>query len=714
MNPRPGPVWRSDLPASLVVVLVAVPLSLGIALASGAPPAAGLIAAVVGGIVAGALGGSAVQVSGPAAGLTVIVATTIATFGWRATCVIVAVAGVMQVVLGIARVAPVAMMVSPAVVHGMLAGVGVVIVLAQLHVLLGGAPQASALDNIRELPAKVLEHHSHAFYVGVLTLAVLCFWRRVPRVGTVLPAPLVAVCLATLVTVAVDWDVRYVSLSGSLFSFGLPELPGDVIGAGLAALSIALIASVETLMCAVAVDRSHSGPRANLHRELVGQGTANIVSGLAGGLPVAGVIVRSTTNVAAGARTHWSTIFHGCWILVLVSVASPVMELIPLPALAALLVYTGIRMIDIAHARQVRKHRETAIYVATAAGVVVLGLLEGVAIGIAGAILLALWRVTRIRITVESHAEQEQVTVSGLLTFLAVPTLTRTLRRIPDQATVQIDLSNLYMDHAAASALHDWQLAHERTGGTVEIHEIHHSWYHDAIHGREMPESVSQPVPWGVRRIPFLGTREQLKRGAQSFHRHTRDHVAPMLADLADAGQKPGHLFVTCADSRLVPNLFTSTVPGDLFTVRNIGNVVARHGRPAADPSMQAALDYALGVLEVTTITICGHSHCGAVAAAHGGGAHTITLHRWLDHIRRPGRANTGTTCTKTSAQHNVIQQLDNLRTHPVVARREGQGSLHLVGMYFDLDTSEVHMLDPATGAFQPVTPSEAGQPRPG
>src|SRR4051812_24674409 len=152
---RPLAVLRHDLPASLVVVLVAVPLSLGIALASGAPPAAGLIAAVVGGIVAGALGGSAVQVSGPAAGLTVIVATTILTFGWRATCVIVACAGLMQVLLGVLRVAPVAMMVSPAVVHGMLAGVGVVIVLAQIHVLLGGAPQASALDNVRELPAKV-------------------------------------------------------------------------------------------------------------------------------------------------------------------------------------------------------------------------------------------------------------------------------------------------------------------------------------------------------------------------------------------------------------------------------------------------------------------------------------------------------------------------------------------------------------------------------
>lgn len=694
MEPR-LPAWRHDLPASIVVVLVALPLSLGIAIASGAPPAAGLIAAVVGGIVAGAAGGSAVQVSGPAAGLTVIVAQTVATFGWPATCLIVAVAGVMQIVLGVLRVAPVAMIVSPAVVHGMLAGVGAVIVLAQIHVVLGDTPEASPLANLRQLPVEIVEHHGQAVALGVLTLAVLWTWRYVPRVRVV-PAPLAAVVIATALTTAASWDVARVELSGPIFAVGRPALPADWAGALLAAASIALVASVESLMCAVAVDRMHGGPRVRLNRELAGQGGANVVSGILGGLPVAGVIVRSTTNAAAGARTRWSAIWHGCWILLLVTFARPLLELIPLASLAALLVHSGLKMIDLAHARQVRKHRETLIYLATGAAVVVFGLLEGVIAGVVVGLLVATWRLTRVRVTTDEHDGKLHVTIGGLLTFLTVPSLNRALARIPAGADVDLELNVFYMDHAAAVALRDWHSDHQRTGACVDVHELHHTWYRDALHGRTLPTSPSPPAPLGLHR-----RKPSLQHGARFFHRHARTHVAPLLADLADIGQTPQHLFITCADSRLVPNLITATAPGELFTVRNIGNVVAPYGQ---DPSMQAAIDYAVGILKVATITVCGHSHCGAVqAAASRRSAHTVALHRWLDHVRHPIRSRPADADAATLAQRNVVQQMENLCTHPAVAARVVRGDLQLVGMYFDLATSEVHFLDLEHGTFHPV-----------
>lgn len=688
------PAWRHDVPASIVVVLVALPLSLGIAVASGAPPAAGLIAAVVGGIVAGAAGGSALQVSGPAAGLTVIVAQTIGTFGWAATCAIVALAGLMQIALGFLRVAPIAMIVSPAVVHGMLAGVGAVIVLAQLHVLLGRTPNASPLANLRQLPTEIVAHHSEAVAVGVLTLAVLWTWRFVPRVGTAIPAALAAVFLATGLAAAASWDVARVHLDGSVFAITAPTLPTDWIAALAAAASIALIASVESLMCAVAVDRMHTGPRANLNRELLGQGSANVVTGFLGGLPVAGVIVRSATNVGAGAKTKWSAVFHGGWILLLVTFARPILELVPLAALAALLVHCGLKMMDLAHVRQVAKHRETLIYLATGAAVVVFGLLEGVIAGVAVGLLLAVWRLTRVHITAEITAEdhdgKRHVTIGGLLTFLAVPALNRALGRIPAGADVDVDLDVFYMDHAAAVALRDWHSAHQRTGAAVDIHELHHAWYRDALHGRTLPTTPSRPAPLGLHR-----RKPSLQHGARIFHRHARTHVAPLLADLADTGQKPQHLFITCADSRLVPNLITATAPGELFTVRNIGNVVAPYGQ---DPSMQAAIDYAVGVLGVATITVCGHSHCGAVqAAAARRSAHTVALHRWLDHVRHPYRSDVDGV---TAVQRNVVRQLENLGTHPAVAARLSRGDLQLVGMYFDLATSRVHFLDSELGVF--------------
>jgi carbonic anhydrase len=252
------------------------------------------------------------------------------------------------------------------------------------------------------------------------------------------------------------------------------------------------------------------------------------------------------------------------------------------------------------------------------------------------------------------------------------------------------------MDHAAAVALRDWHNGHQRTGAAVDVHELHHTWYRDALHGRTLPTSPSPPAPLGLHR-----RKPSLQHGARFFHRHARTHVAPLLADLADTGQTPQHLFITCADSRLVPNLITATAPGELFTVRNIGNVVAPYGQ---DPSMQAAIDYAVGILEVATITVCGHSHCGAVqAAASRRSAHTVALHRWLDHVRHPIRSRSADADAATLAQRNVVQQMENLCTHPAVAARVARGDLQLVGMYFDLATSQVHFLDLEHGTFRPV-----------
>src|SRR5690348_11836837 len=171
---------RYDVPASLVVFLVALPLSLGIAIASGAPIMAGLIAAIVGGVVAGAVGGSPLQVSGPAAGLTVVVADLVSEFGWAVTCFITMVAGILQVVLGLSRVARAALAISPVVVHAMLAGIGITIALQQVHVLLGGASESSAWSNVTGLPAQIVGAHRPGLALGLLVIAILVAWRWVP------------------------------------------------------------------------------------------------------------------------------------------------------------------------------------------------------------------------------------------------------------------------------------------------------------------------------------------------------------------------------------------------------------------------------------------------------------------------------------------------------------------------------------------------------
>ncbi len=218
---------RHDLPASLVVFLVALPLSLGIAIASGAPLMAGLIAAVVGGIVAGSLGGSVLQVSGPAAGLTVVVAGLIADFGWQMTCVITVGAGALQILFGLIKVARAALGVAPVVVHAMLAGIGVTIILQQVHVLMGGSSRSSAWANIRALPSGILHHELNEVMVGGVVIAILLVWPRLPAKFRLVPGALVAIVVATAVAEAANLEgVDRIELRANFFhAIGLPKLP---------------------------------------------------------------------------------------------------------------------------------------------------------------------------------------------------------------------------------------------------------------------------------------------------------------------------------------------------------------------------------------------------------------------------------------------------------------------------------------------------------
>ncbi|MEV0901037.1 bifunctional SulP family inorganic anion transporter/carbonic anhydrase [Actinoplanes sp. NPDC049802] len=695
---------RRDLPASIVVFLIAIPLSLGIAAASGAPLLSGLVAAVIGGIVAGALSGAPLQVSGPAAGLTVIVAGTVADFGFAGTAAIVAVAGLVQIVLGASRLGRAALALSPAVVHGMLAGIGLVIALSQVHVMLGGTPQSSAWRNLRDLPGQIAAHHGAAATLGVLTVVILVAWPRLVRIS-MLPAALVAVVSMTVLAVAIGADVDRVRLPGEplagLITPVWPDAPAREIA--VAVLTIALVASVESLLSAVAVDRLHDGPRANLNRELVAQGAANTVSGLLGGLPVTGVIVRSSTNVAAGARTRLSSILHGVWIAVFVLFCAGLLETIPMAVLAAVLIVVGLRLVSLAQIRTYARHRELPTYLVTAAGVVFTDLLTGVALGMITAALLILWRLTRSEIRrVERAPGDWLVTINGTLSFVESARLTRELGAVPGGSDVDIELHLDYLDHGAYETIRDWCSAHERTGGTVRIREVHDSWFSQATSGR---------LGSGKRTPRVLGSwsrwqdMDQQRRGAMAagiaeFERTVAPLVRPHLADLARDGQRPQQLFITCADSRVVPNLITASGPGDLFCVRNVGNIVPPHG--AGDASAGAAVEYAVDVLGVTTITVCGHSGCGAVRALMSGAARSgSALSDWLalSRVRFNDGGDEERCCTD-----NVVQQLTNLRTYPSVRAAEAAGRLRLAGMYFDLAEARMYEVDPILGDARPIS----------
>lgn len=462
---------RHDLPASLVVFLVALPLSLGIAIASDAPVLAGLIAAIVGGIVGGALGGPPLQVSGPAAGLTVIVADLIAEFGWGITCFITAVAGLMQILLGLSRVARAALAISPVVVHAMLAGIGITIALQQTHVLLGGESHSSAWVNVVELPAQILGAHRPGLFLGLLVIAIMVAWRWVPAKLAAVPGPLVAIVVVTVMSVVLPFSVSRITLEGSVLdALQLPAIPHGNWGAVVVGIiTVTLITSVQSLLTAVATDRMHDGPRTNLDRELIGQGASNIVSGAVGGLPIAGVIVRSSANIKAGAKTSASTILHGCWIMLFALPFAGLIEQIPSAALAGLLIVIGIQLLQPAHIETALKTGDFAIYLVTIVAVVFLNLLHGVMIGLALAIAMTGWRVIRAKVDAIADGDQWRVRIEGACTFLSLPRLTRVLAEVPRGCTVTLHMAVSYLDHAAHQSITDWLRQHQVTGGTVHI-----------------------------------------------------------------------------------------------------------------------------------------------------------------------------------------------------------------------------------------------------
>ena len=469
---RIRPIILHDLPSSLVVFLVALPLSVGIAIASNAPVLAGLIAAIVGGIIAGAIGGSPLQVSGPAAGLTVVVADLVSNFGWGVTCLITVSAGVLQVLLELSRVARAALAISPVVVHAMLAGIGITIALQQAHVLLGGKSKSTAWHNLIGLPGQIIGAHRPGVLLGVLVIVILIAWRWVPDRLRFVPGPLVAIVAVTVISVSFPFQVRRIDLDGSpLDALQLPDIPDGNWGAvAIGVITVALIASIESLLSAVSVDRMHTGPRTDYNRELIGQGAANIVSGTIGGLPITGVIVRSSTNVNAGAESRASAVLHGVWILLFTVPFAELVEEIPAAALAGLLIVIGIQLLKPAHIETAMRHGDLAVYLVTAVAVIFLNLLHGVLIGLAVAIALTGWRVIRPRVEANPVGDEWHVGVEGAAcTFLALPRLTRVLTSVPAGTVVTVEISVHYLDHAAHQAISDWQSQHEATGGAVRL-----------------------------------------------------------------------------------------------------------------------------------------------------------------------------------------------------------------------------------------------------
>jgi MFS superfamily sulfate permease-like transporter len=473
-----------DVLPSLVVFLVALPLCMGVAIASGMPPAAGILAGIVGGIAVGMIASSPFQVSGPTVGLAMIVWDIVNRYGVGALGLVVFFAGLLQLCFGALRLGRVFRAVSPAVVQGMLSGIGLLILFSQLQVMLDAKPKGSGLDNLIALPEllfKVLTLndgvHEAAALIGILTIGTILIWEKLPieKLRSSLPPTLLAIIISTVAATVLGLNLHRVQLPESIL---LALKPLDLSSVGQygwtalqQALVVALVGSAETLLTANALDRMLPG-QSKYDQELIAQGVGNTICGAIGALPIAGVIVRSSVNVKAGARTKASTVLHGVWLLLFTLCFPNLLSLIPAASLAAVLVYAGYKLIDVRAAKRIAEHghAELLIFIATTLAILTTDLLTGVLVGVVMSAAKLLYVFCKLDIVKAQTNGCITLQLIGAATFLSLPNLADLLDDLPVNTELHVDFSRLtYIDHASLDLLMKWQEQYKNQGGTLTI-----------------------------------------------------------------------------------------------------------------------------------------------------------------------------------------------------------------------------------------------------
>ncbi len=487
-----------DLGAALTVFFVALPLSIGVAVASGVDPAWGLFSAMVGGITAGIISGVPLQINGPSPGLIVICYEIVHMLGVEVLGFVVFLAGAVQMLAGKLRLAQVFRAISPSVILGMLTGIGLLIIFSQIHVMLDTKPAGTGIDNLLTIPgalwhmAQPGEKMSHklAAMLGVLTIITLLLWQGVIRVSPqlkMLPATLFSVILVAFIANFFGLPVKFVDLPENIFNtLHWPEYTNwlgllgryDVL---LSVLALVFISSAETLLVSMAITKMSKGARRpDYNKSLTSIGVGNLVSGILGVLPLSGIIVRSAVNVEAGATSKYSSLFLGMWLILFLLLLPLVFHLpqflnwVPMSCLGAVLVYTGFKLIDISAIRELSSYgkSELVIFAVTVLAIVVKDLLFGIALGVVLAAIKILYIFTHLEIDVKEDYNNRVIHIDliGSATFMRLPLLAETLEDLPEDAEVHIHVNKLdYIDHACLELMMNWEKEHVATQGKLII-----------------------------------------------------------------------------------------------------------------------------------------------------------------------------------------------------------------------------------------------------
>jgi carbonic anhydrase len=636
---RPSYSWTYDISAGLVVFLVALPLCLGIALACKAPIISGLLAGIVGGIVVGIISGSHTSVSGPAAGLTAIIAAQISSLGsFETFLAAVFIAGLIQMAMGLARTGFISAFFPNSVIKGLLAAIGAILILKQLPHLVGldtnyigemAFLQADNENTFSMLDNMFIKFHPGATIVGIISLFLLIAWDQVYWLKNLkIPAPLVIVVAGTLINM-------FFLYSDSIWIIGINHrvqmpIPNGISGLTkllvwpdftalldakvlIAGITIAVVASLETLLNLEAVDKIDPQQRISPpNRELIAQGAGNMILGLIGGIPVTSVVVRGSVNINANAKTKNSAIIHGFLLLICVLALPQIINQIPLSCLAAILIITGFKLASPKIIKQMWSQgiNQFLPFLVTFIAIMFTDLLIGVLIGLVTSIFFILKNNFNRPIMVVKEnllgREVKRIILANQVSFLNKAAISKTLTNMPDSGHIVLDASDTdLIDIDVLDMIKDFkEETAPKRGITISL---------VGFKERYSVDDCVQFADYSTCELQKNATPQQIleciKDGnlrVREGRRLKRDLNHQILA--TSSGQFPLAAILSCIDSRVPAELIFDMGIGDAFSIRMAGNVISQ--------KILGSLEFACAVAGAKLIVVMGHTRCGAISAA--------------------------------------------------------------------------------------------------
>lgn len=755
-NPLSSTTLVRDLTAGAVVFLVALPLCLGVALASGAPLISGVLAGIVGGILVGLLSGSHTSVSGSSPGLTPIVAAHLAALGsFEAFLLALLVAGLIQIVLGIARAGFIAAFFPTSVIKGLLSAIGVILILKQIPHVLGHDTdpegemsflQTDQETTFSELIRTLADIHPGAATIGLLSIALLVVWGRSKLLkNSAVPAPLVVVLFGTVaarlferlgggmaieashlvqVPAADNWHGFFGFLHSPDFSQWMN--PAIYTAGGM----IALVATLETLLNLEAVDKLDPQRRTSPpNRELIAQGVGNVVAGLIGSIPITSVIVRSSVNINAGSQTRLATVVHGVLLLVCVVFLPGWLNMIPLSCLAAILLVTGVKLVSPTLIKQVwsEGRYQFVPFAVTLAAIVLTDLVVGVVIGLAVSLGFILNSNLRqpIRRIVEQHVGGGvlHIELANQVSFLNRAALESILRSVPRGGHVLLDANQTdYIDPDVLSLIREFkeEIAPAR-GIQVSLQDFRDKYgLQDEIQFMDYTTRELQDQLTSAQVLKILQDGNERFRSGRRLARNFGRQLSA-----AAQGQHPLAVVLGCIDSRTPSELIFDLGLGDIFSVRVAGNVTS--------PKVLGSMEYGCAVAGAKLILVVGHTSCGAVTAAVDlvGSSKSAEQATGCQHLEPivseiqqsldpaawkqfqqatpEAKAAFVDSVARRNVQRSMRQVVEQSQT---IRRLVDEGRIAVVGAMYDVGTGRIdYLLDEAIGLQNPGAKPASANP---